>query len=309
MNNHFGFSFTPEHICYAYFIPGDNKPVLDRLGKISYTVPYGENDFYSGANKAHISDILKDVIGLADNQSSCCSISVESNLGILKRILLPANLDDAGKKEQIHWDLSESLTLPLTEYSYFRSPVSYTFKNFNEELVIAIPKRVIRFFRDLANGLAVELTNISMNQLAAELLVQNALNDKLAKFVILQKITGKRVESTFLWHGSYYASHYDMLDSSSEINLYIELLKEKIGYIENLFKQYGETDAAVEQTFLYGDELPDDTIKKIQKNMSVPVDRLNAIQNLALSQNIQKSLPSDPELSSYVECIGITLDV
>jgi len=309
MNNHFGLSFTPEHLCYAYFVAGDDKPALDRVGKISYSVPYQEDLFYSDSNTANILELLKTVLSAVKSDSVKISVSIESNLGILKRVVYPLNLDDAGKKEHIHWDLTESLTLPITEYSYFRSPNCFAFKDFVEELVIAVPRRVLKFFRTLAGGLSVELANIIIHQLAAELLVQNALDEQLEKLVVLQKISGKRIESTFLWNGTYYSSHYDMLQNNTEISNLIELLKDKIGYIENLFEQYGEKNILVDRILLYGDELKDDLIQKIQKNMSIPVDRLNIMQNLTLSQELQNSLPTDQELSSYVECIGVTLDV
>jgi hypothetical protein len=309
MNNHFGLSFTPEHLCYAYFVQGDDQPSLDRVGKISYSVPYQEDLFYSDANKTNISNLLNSVFDDVSRDSLRISVSIESNLGILKRVLFPLNLDEAGKKEHIHWDLSESVTLPLADYSYFRSPNCYTFKNFVEELVIAVPKRVLNFFRDLAGELSVELSNIIIHQLAAELLVQNALDKQLEKLVILQKISDKRVESTFLWNGTYYSSHYDQLQPDAETPLFIDLLKSKIGYIENLFEQYGEENIMVDRILLYGDDLKDEMIQKIQKNMSIPVDRINVIQNLSLSQNMQNSPLSEQDCSSYVECIGVTLDV
>ena len=309
MNNHFGLSFTPEQLYYAYFVPGDDKPALDRVGKKAYPVPYQADLFYSDSNTSQISEWLKSIFDTVQYDSLSISVSIESNLGILKRVAYPLNLDETGKKEHIHWDLTETLTLPLNEYSYFRSPNYYTFENFIEELVIAVPKRVINFFRTLARGLSVQLTNVGIHQLATEVLVQNALDTQPEKLVLVQKLGKQYVDSTFLWNGSYYTSHNDFLQGDDEKTDFIKLLKAKLSYIENLFEQYGEKNVMVDRILLYGDKIEDDLIQKVQKNMSIPVDRINAIQNLSLSPDMQKALPAEQELCSYVECIGIALDV
>jgi hypothetical protein len=65
----------------------------------------------------------------------------------------------------------------------------------------------------------------------------------------------------------------------------------------------------VDRILLYGDRVDDTLVGRIQKNMSVPVDRFNAIQNLNLSDSLKNLIESENEQMKYVECIGIALDI
>ena len=87
------------------------------------------------------------------------------------------------------------------------------------------------------------------------------------------------------------------------------MLKSKISFIENLFSQYEVKDAMVDRILLYGDFVEDSVLQKIQKNMSVPVDRTNVFENINLSQNLKNVPIPDEDKSKYLECIGVTLDI
>jgi Tfp pilus assembly PilM family ATPase len=309
MNNHFGFAFTPKELCFAYFIVENDSLVLDRVGSFPYDDPYHEKSFFSENNISNLCRLLeKKFPGISFSQTDI-SVSVESNLALLKRVMYPQKLDDTGKKEHINWDLAESLTLPLSQYFIFRSPNKYTYKNFEEELVIAIPYKVLTFFKTLTSALSARLVNLSVHQLASEILIQNSLEGQPEKLLLLQKISNNHVETTFLWKGTYFTSHFDKINFLTDTPLYIDLIKSKISYIENLFEQYEEKDTMVDRILLYGDYLDDSTLEKIQKNMSVPVDRTNVFDNVNFSQNLKNTPIPDEDKCKYVECLGITLDI
>jgi len=309
MDNHLGLAFTAEQLCFAYFTKHEDSFVLDQLLAVAYPVSYQELKFYHEDNVPAIADTISKITKEHQIDLSNISVTIESNLALLKRITIPPNLDEPGKKDHINWDLSESLTLPISDYVYFRSPNQYKFKSFEEELVIAVPKKVVHFFRSVTNSLTATLVNLSINHLAVELLIQNSLENQLEKLMVLQKIAFNRVETTYLWNGSYFASHYDQLAKSEEVTPYINLVKSKISYIENIFEQYAEDKTLVDRVLIYGDLANDEFIDKMQKNMSVPVDRVNTLQNINLSKNFNNASISEEENARYVECVGVTLDI
>ncbi len=65
----------------------------------------------------------------------------------------------------------------------------------------------------------------------------------------------------------------------------------------------------VDRVLLYGDYIDDTSLEKIQKNMSIPIDRTNVFANINFSQNFKNIPIPDEDKSKYLECIGITLDV
>ena len=309
MNCHIGLAFTPEQINFASFLNEADSLVLDQVGQIEHFQQYSAESFFDEKNIPALVDSLNQSFRKFQIDITRFSVSLESNLALLKRVMFPANLDKSGRQDHLKWDLAENLTLPISQYVYFQSSNKYVFKNFEEELVVAVPKKIVSFIKQLATGLDAELVTLSIHHLAAELILQNVLAGQPEKLVMLQKLAHNRAETSFYLNGTYFSSYYEQIPQSNEISAHIDRLKSKTSFIENLFGQYGEDKTLVDRILLYGDRVDDTLVGRIQKNMSVPVDRFNAMQNLNLSDSLKNLIDSDNEQMKYVECIGIALDI
>ena len=309
MNSHTGLSLTPERICFASFQSETDPLVLDRVGQIPYLSPYVAGTFFEEKNITPLVDLLNSTLSDQGIDVKTFSVSLESNLALLKRVAFPLQLDKSGRQDHIKWDLAQNLNLSISDYIYYQSGNIHRFKNIEEELVIALPKKIITFIKKLAAGLSSELVSLSIHQLSAEFLLKSVLGSEPEKLVIVQKISADRVETGFYLDGNYFSSHYTPIASLKEFSVYIDLLKSKTQYIENLLLQYGENEIHTDRVLVYGDPVNEEFIKRIQKNMSVPVDRLHAVQNLALSDTMKNAALSDNDQMKYAECIGIALDI
>ena len=89
----------------------------------------------------------------------------------------------------------------------------------------------------------------------------------------------------------------------------MDRIKLKIKQIENLFQQFGRESAQVSQIYVYGENITESIVDLISRNISVPVNRLNPTTNLTFSENFQNKAPEEAELTRYVECIGVALDI
>jgi len=138
------------------------------------------------------------------------------------------------------------------------------------------------------------------------------LQNKVDGLIALFKIGVSRLESTFLWNGNYYSSHYDRILSGPKIASFNERLlnsiKSKVKQMENLFEQFTQEQVNLKKVFIYGDNIEDNFLKLLQNNMSVIAFRLNPLQNIEKSSNLQNALPSTGESTQYVEPIGVVLD-
>jgi hypothetical protein len=154
--------------------------------------------------------------------------------------------------------------------------------------------------------------DVSINQLIGEIVLQNSLENQTAGLIAIFKIAKSRLESTFLWNGNYYISHYDRLLSDttadSADNDLSTKIKSKVKQMENLFEQMIQKQIKIERIFLYGDFIEEKLIHSIQENISVAVFRLNPLQNIDKSEKLQSALPTLEESTKYVESIGVVLD-
>jgi Tfp pilus assembly PilM family ATPase len=312
MHAHLGLAFCVESINYTRFLKNDQALILDHLGSVSYPFAYNESELFKDENIALLANLIKSKILAGQTDFTDLSVSMESNLATLKRIPIPDNLDRQEESEQITWDLAQSLIEPLDQYVYYKTTNSFENDNYTDYLTIAIRKSIINAIKSMSDSLGLNLIDISINQLVAEIALRNSLKDQVDGLIVIFKIAASRLESTFLWNGNYYTSHYDRIPldsiSGSTDNDMLTKIKSKVKQMENLFEQITQKQIKVERIFLYGDNIEEKFIQSLQENISVAVFRLNPIQNVEKSEKFQIAVPSLEESTRYVESIGVVLD-
>jgi Tfp pilus assembly PilM family ATPase len=312
MHAHLGLAFCVESINYTRFLKNDQTLILDHLGSVSYPFAYNESEFFTDENIALLANLIKSKILAGQTDFTDLSVSIESNLTTMKRIAIPDNLDKQEESDQITWDLTQSLIEPLDKYVYYKTTNSFENDNYTDYLTIAIRKSIINAIKSISDLLGLNLIDVSINQLVAEIAFRNSLKDQVDGLIVIFKIAASRLESTFLWNGNYYTSHYDRLpldlNSGLTDNDLLTKIKSKVKQMENLFEQITQKQIKVERIFLYGDNVEEKFIQSLQENISVVVFRLNPIQNVEKSEKFLIAVPSLEESTRYVESIGVVLD-
>jgi len=309
MNNHIGLCFTAENILFAHFLKNEGTCNLDQLGIINYPFLYDEREFFREDRILLLAELIKQSLEKLNIEQPAISVSIETNLAVLKRVLIPANLGGKELQDHITWDLSESLASPISDYVYHITTNYFHHHDLQDTLVITLPKKVVHFFSQVSKLTRYQLQNLSLNQLTAELVLRSILLNKTDGLFVLFKIASNRLETTYLWNGNYLYSNYEKILSAPFHQAIIEKIKSNIKYIENLFEQWGMELTVVDKIFVYGANVNPNLITLIQKNCSVPVFRLNPLQNITFTEKIRHNMPSRDDVLKYVECIGVILDV
>ena len=312
MHAHLGLAFCVENIKYTRFLNNDQTLVLDHLGSLSYPFAYNEADFFTDENISLLINLINSKIISGQDDYKDLSVSIESNLATMKRIALPDNLDKQDEDDHIAWDLAQSLIEPLDQYVYFKTINSFENDNYKDFLTIAIRKRIINAVKGLSLSLGLNLIDVSINQLVSEITLRNYMKEQTEGLIAIFKIASSRLESTFLWNGNFYTSHYERLlsdENPESVGIdVITKIKSKVKQMENLFQQMVQKQIKIERIFLYGDNIEEKFINSIKQNMSVVVFRLNPLQNIEKSEKLMIALPSLEESTKYVESIGVVLD-
>jgi len=312
MHAHLGLAFCVENIKHTRFLNNDQTLILDHLGGVSYPSAYNESEFFTDENISLLVNLINSKILAGQNDYKDLSISIESNLATMKRIALPNNLDKQEEEDQIAWDLSQSLIEPLDQYVYFKTDNGFENENYTDYLTIAIRKNIINALKKMSDSLGLNLVDVSINQLVAEISLRNYLKGQTEGLIAIFKIAKSRLESTFLWNGNFYNSQYERLLSEPNTALMgsdlLTKIKSKVKQMENLFEQMTQKQIKIERIFLYGDTIEEKFVNSVKENMSVVISRLNPLENIEKSDKLLNTLPSLEESTSYVESIGVVLD-
>ena len=313
MNNHIGLAFSPERITYARFVLLNSEPEmkLNQTGGIEYTFPYEPFKFYNEVNVPNVGNLLRQTFDPIENNQATFSVSIESNLATLKRVIFPKDFDEKEQGLHITWEINESLPGSVEEYVYLRTDNRLEKESTVEELVIIVPKKVVSFINAVADYAQIKLTNLTLNALAAEVAFKKLLANDMADVLALYKLTSNLIETTILHQGEFFTSFYEPLDTNESRNnddIVLERLKIRIKTIENLFEQYKFEHSSVGHIFIYGDPIEDKLLEKIRKNISIQVDRFNPIDNIAKTDDYNTSGDQEALQANLVECIGVALD-
>jgi Tfp pilus assembly PilM family ATPase len=313
MNNHIGLAFSPERITYARFVLLNSDPELklNQTGGIEYTFPYEPFKFFNEVNVPNVGNLLRQTFDPIENNQSTFSVTIESNLATLKRVIFPKDFDEKEQGLHITWEINESLPGSIEEYVYLRTDNRLEKESIIEELVIIVPKKVVSFIHAVADYAQIKLTNLTLNTLAAEVAFKKLLANDMAEVLALCKLTSNLIETTILHRGEFFTSFYEPLATNENRNnddIILERLKIRIKTVENLFEQYKFEHSSVGHIYIYGDPIEDKLLEKIRKNTSIQVDRFNPIDNIAKTDDYNTSGNQDVLQANLVECIGVALD-
>ena len=311
MENHTGLAFTSDAIALSNFQVESGNRVLTHLDNIAYPFQYEENIFFLEDNIVRLANLILNHFQTLHIEPSSVSVSIESNLSLVKKIEIPNGLDEKEEAQHIEWDLKHSLISPIDKYLYLKTTNSYDKNTHREVMVIALRKSIIDFFKSFVDFSKVKLNNISTNSLATELCFQNSIKDHQDNINLLFRINSDRVESLCMLDNKLYTSNYEKIKSVSTRSNE-EILLEKISNykkkIENYFEQIINSTQKINHIYLYGMDIKESFISLLSKNMSTNISILNPLENINLAENLVTSENKPIEKSGYVESIGITLD-
>lgn len=311
MENYTGLAFTSDAITLSNFQVSSGSRVLTNLDKIAYPFQYEENIFFLEDNIVRLANLLLNKFETLHINPSAVSISIESNLSLVKRVELPNGLDDKEEAKHIEWDLTNSLISSIEEYVYLKTTNIYERNTHKEILVIALRKDIINFFKSFVDFAKIKLNNLSTNSLATELCFQNAVRETTDDINVLFRLNTDRIETLCLLDKKIYSTEYEKIkpvSTRSKQEILLEKITNSLKRTENYFEQILNFPKKINNIYLYGMDVNENFISLLSKNISTNVSTLNPLNNINLAENLSATENNAKGKAGFVECIGITLD-
>jgi len=311
MENHTGLAFTSDAITLSNFQENSGTRVLTNIDKIAYPFHYEENIFFLDENIIRLANLILNKFESLHLEPTDISISIESNLSLVKRIEIPSGLDEKEEAKHIEWDLSNSLISSIEDYVYLKTNNFYDRNTHKEVMVVALRKEIIDFFKSFVDFAKIKLNNLSTNSLATELCFQNTIRENNDNVNILFRINSDRIDSLCKKKKKLYMSDYEKIKPVSSRSKEEKKKKKIVNYTkktENYFEKLDNSTQKIDNIYLYGMNIKESFISLLSKNISTNILTLNPLENLNLSENLITPENNIDEKSGFVESIGITLD-
>lgn len=310
MRDQLGISFTSNGIKAAGFREADSRFQLMSLDTLQYPAEYRETSLFTNEMVPAFSELLGSFFKSHNIDSPDVSFTFESNLAVFKRISIPSALNGADISRQLRWDLQQSLLDDLNKYAILETPAVFSHEKYIEKGVLVIKKSLIAFFSELASHTNINLKNLSVNTLSAELAFNHSYSPVPGGLNLIFKICADHLESIFIIDGKIYDTFYEkwIADGKRSFN---ELVLEKIidnrNHILEVLRQNSFKDIEINKLCLYGESYNSELIELIEKNIEQSPEVLNPVTNITVSDELAPLL-ENYKIPEFVEAIGITLD-
>jgi hypothetical protein len=309
MNNHLGIAFSVENITYAHFLEDGHGLILNHLGIVDYPFSYEESVFFTPQNAQSLVDVIQKEINALGIQRPKISITIESNLPQMKRVLLPKTLTQEMLTKHVEWDLQQGIFESLDYYMYLITENCIEFNSLKDILVIAIKKNVIEFYKNVMRACGFKLGNMGIHHLATELCFRNSYQEERAGLKIIFKISTNRIETIYLWEGNYYSSNYEKIELKHQDRKFEDVIMDRVSSAiksgENLFEEIEKKPILIDKLYVYGNGISEELTARITKNVSKPVEKFDPLRNI----KVMDGMKWNGQVTQFVECIGIPLDL
>lgn len=309
-----------------------NNPLLKSLGiSFSSNKIYFTELFYEAGNIIldHVETAVldfnfeDDLSKLKSNQRALTNISGEIQKYLTKRnsgyskisvtfgtsqaflAILPLDYSE-GKQalnSKIYWELSNYFPDTYDDYivNTYRLNSILPCSNTDEYLIIAVLKNTLEFIKRIFKICNLNIDVVDIDHFSAEHCLRRNYNMKLeGKNVLIIGLKDFRIDYGYIENKKYKYYCYSKYSSEPEFNLSLarkihQLLNEK-------FIKKG-----IDSIYLYGDNVNDDTLRMLNKNVHIPIEVINPFENINSSAEFLKNEELRKTAHIYASGCGIAL--
>lgn len=272
MKSIFGVSLSDEGLFITYLLDNNNHKDLLYTGKLDYPFEYRDDIIFDEVNFLKLSDSIIKQREERQIEDLSLFFVLPSKYAYLKRVAFPKNSELSLDRFQIEWDINTYISGDIAEYKIIQTDHIFEFKNYDEKIIIAIKKTLIKTIAQLANACNAELGAIVLNNYAIENFINaNRLVDQDHNQLVF-RVGKNSLESHFFLDGHYHSTLIDnlnlILEESDPMQKIIRSVKENYNYFLNLVEKMPPPQNRPIRTMVYGTNLTEDMFAKLKGSFS-----------------------------------------
>jgi len=283
-----GISFSSNKIYFTELSYEAGNVMLDHVDTAEVEFNFEEDLSKLKSNQKALTNISSEIQKYFRKRNSTFSkISVTIGTSQAFLIILPLDYSEGRQSlnSKIYWELSNYYPDTYDDFiiNTYRLNSVLPCRDTDEFLIIAVLKNTLEFIKRIFKLCNVHLDTVDIDHFSAEHNLRRNYNDKLdGKKVLLIGLKDFRIDYGYIENKKYRYYCYSKYHSEPEFNLSLarkihQLLNEK-------FKTTG-----LDTIFLYGDNVKEDTLRMLNKNVHIPVEVINPFENINSSTEFLKN--------------------
>jgi hypothetical protein len=278
MKSIFGIAISDEGLFLCHLLDNNTQKDLLYTGRFEYPFEYRDDLVFDEHKFLRLSDII--VKQKEERQIEDLSIHfvLPYKFAYLKRIAIPSQDNLNLNRFQVEWDLSNYVNGELSSYKVMKADHSFEQKKFNEIVVFAIKKTLIKTLSQLASSCNAQLGSVILNNFSLENFLQNNGLITGDQCQLVFRIGKHAVESHFYKGGHYHSSILDNVNIISEesdpTQKFLSSIKENYQYFLNLREKVPYLNNLPLRVMIYGTHLSVELFAKIKSSFNTEITKL-----------------------------------
>ncbi len=249
----------------------------------------------------------------ADFQISSGVFILDTNMVMIKKIPVDANLQGERLKDHVRWEVEQFMINPLEHYIIDFEPLAAdNGKDYKQVVVVVARRMVIDYLKEIFKNTDLQLRAIDVDIFAAQRVFAGNYDISKDEYVALIDLRKDSFQFSIIKGSGFYLSqdldfHQDhdgealKRDGEHQARLISKELRRII--IDN---KLGKSVEDVHAIYLYGEGVTDGILEALQNTHNVRIDRANPFKRIKLaSQGSDPIFQSQPE--TFVIPVGAAL--
>ncbi|HHL73473.1 MAG TPA: hypothetical protein ENJ29_13285 [Bacteroidetes bacterium] len=260
-----------------------------------------------------LSDDINRLYEMAGMRTTRAAISLDSDMVLIKKIPLDANLEGEELREHIHWEVSQYVINPIDHFNigYQTLNVGTNSEYERAMVLVLIRKQVVESIKELFAGTSMQLRAIDVDIFSAQRVIETTYNFEAEKKVALVDIRKKNVQLSILYNDYYlsqevgYPIDEDGTFSTENGEHLARIISKELRRVI-LDNKLGKSIEDMHEILLYGDAVDDVVIETLSSAHAINIRKVNPFEKITIIATPEEQEVTDhPE--AYVTSVGVAI--
>ncbi len=260
-----------------------------------------------------LSDDINRLYEMAGMRTTQAAISLDSDMVLIKKIPLDANLEGEELREHIHWEVSQYVINPIDNFNigYQTLNVGTNSEYERAMVLVLIRKQVVESIKELFAGTSMQLRAIDVDIFSAQRVIETTYNFEAEKKVALVDIRKKNVQLSILYNDYYlsqevgYPIDEDGTFSTENGEHLARIISKELRRVI-LDNKLGKSIEDMHEILLYGDAVDDIVIETLSSAHAINIRKVNPFEKITIIATPEEQEVTDhPE--AYVTSVGVAI--
>jgi len=296
--------------------PSSGQFRINKLIQVNLDTSLDLNSIQNDSQLAEIGNQINEIFNVFKAEPKQAIFTLENSFALVKKIPVDSNLSKDELIEQVDWEVKQFSFSSDDEYIVDFQQLDYSNSKATEEIIIvSVRQKIIQQLKKLFSAAKISVSVIDLEVFAGIRAIENNYDLKTGELVCLIEIDFQTIQFTILKDRNLYYSQDISLaklgienesTKSVDDNEMAKVINRELKRIIQ-DQQLGDSVEGLKRIFLYGDDVRNGVLERLQNNFNLRIDKTNPFRNLFIGPKVSVAEKISLHPETFTVCVGSAL--